>query len=104
MEKTMKTRFLLSVLLLSTAMAVPASANWFSNPQLGINRFVGSAPNPRPEDIRNNVQPILVRDANGNVIAMIDPVTGKRTEIASAAPATQPEAGNAGSAVATTTR
>jgi hypothetical protein len=79
MENTMKTRILLPALLISTAIAMPASANWFSNPQWGINRYIGSAPNPKPEDIRNNVQPILVRDANGNVIAMIDPKTGKRT-------------------------
>ena len=98
----MKTRILLPALLISTAIAMPASANWFSNPQWGINRYIGSAPNPKPEDIRNNVQPILVRDANGNVIAMIDPKTGKRTEIASAAP--QPASGAVSTASAAPAR
>ena len=41
----MKTRILLPALLISTAIAMPASANWFSNPQWGINRYIGSAPN-----------------------------------------------------------
>ena len=36
-------------LLLASAVAVsPAHANWFSNPRLGINLNVGSAPNPTP--------------------------------------------------------
>lgn len=43
---------ILSVLLLSAVCAVPAQANWFSNPRLGVNLNVGSAPNPKPEDLR----------------------------------------------------
>jgi OOP family OmpA-OmpF porin len=35
-------------LLASAICASPAYANWFSNPQLGINLNVGSAPNPKP--------------------------------------------------------
>lgn len=73
----MKTRLLLSVLLLTPALVSPASANWFSNPTWGINLFLGSAPNPTPDDIRQHKQPVLVRDADGNVIAMIDPDSGK---------------------------
>jgi outer membrane protein OmpA-like peptidoglycan-associated protein len=41
----------LSLLLLSAVCATPASANWFSNPRLGVNLNVGSAPNPKPADL-----------------------------------------------------
>lgn len=40
------------VLLFAACSATPAVANWFSNPYLGINRNIGSAPNPTPEQIR----------------------------------------------------
>ena len=44
---------ILPLLLLSVAVCTtPASANWFSNPRLGVNLNVGSAPNPKPADIR----------------------------------------------------
>jgi outer membrane protein OmpA-like peptidoglycan-associated protein len=44
---------ILSLLLLSAAIAVtPASANYFSNPRIGMNLNVGSAPNPKPADLR----------------------------------------------------
>ncbi len=72
----MKTRIVLSALLLSVIVS-PASANWFSNPDWNINLHIGSAPNPTPEDIRLEKRPMLVRDADGNIIAMIDPATGK---------------------------
>jgi len=72
----MRTRIILSALLLS-AIVSPASANWFSNPDWNINLHIGSAPSPTPEDIRLEKRPMLVRDADGNVIAMIDPATGK---------------------------
>ena len=40
---------ILSLLLLSAALGVaPASANYFSNPSIGMNLNVGSAPNPTP--------------------------------------------------------
>jgi len=73
----MKTRIALSALLLTTVFVSPASANWFSNLDWNINLNIGSAPSPTPDDIRNMRQPMLVRDADGNVIAMIDPATGK---------------------------
>src|SRR5215472_1744267 len=41
-------------LLLASAVAVsvsPANANWFSNPRLGVNLNVGSAPNPTPTQL-----------------------------------------------------
>jgi len=43
---------ILPLLLLSVAVCTtPASANWFSNPRLGVNLNVGSAPNPKPADL-----------------------------------------------------
>lgn len=69
----MNRRMLVPVLLLSAVFVSPASANWFSNPSWNINLHIGSAPNPTPDDIRQMRQPMLVRDADGNVIAMIDP-------------------------------
>jgi len=68
---------LLPVLLLTAAFVSPVSANWFHNPGWNLNLNLGSAPSPTPDDIRADKQPMLVRDADGNVIAMIDPATGK---------------------------
>src|ERR1700680_2698112 len=77
MEHPMKTRILLTGLFIAPAFVMPASANWFSNPSLDINLNLGSAPSPTPSDVLAERQPMLVRDADGNVIAMIDPSTGK---------------------------
>jgi hypothetical protein len=63
-KATMKMKILLPALLLSVAVAAPASANWFHNPFLGINRNVGSAPNPTPDDVRQMRLPIIVRENN----------------------------------------
>jgi len=90
MELAMKTRILLSALLLSAAFVSPASANWFSNIYWNIQLNLGSAPSPTPEQVRENRLPMLVRDADGNVIAMIDPATGK--VIATAEPPAPPKA------------
>lgn len=46
------TKTILSLLLLSAVCVTPASANYFSNPRLGVNLNVGSAPNPKPSDLR----------------------------------------------------
>ena len=43
---------ILPLLLLSAVVVTPASANWFSNPRLGVNLNVGSAPNPKPADLQ----------------------------------------------------
>ncbi len=48
--RTSKT--MMSLLLLSAVFITPASANWFSNPRMGTNLNVGSAPNPTPADLR----------------------------------------------------
>ena len=58
----MKTRLMLPVLLAAAAFSMPASANWFHNPQLGINLNVGSAPNPTPADLRAMRQPTIAED------------------------------------------
>jgi hypothetical protein len=63
----MKTKVLLPALLIAVATVTavtPASANWFNNPYLGISRNVGSAPNPTPDDVRQNRLPIVVREEN----------------------------------------
>ncbi len=57
----MRTRIVLPALLLAGMFATPASANWFSNPYQ--NHFIGSAPNPKPEDIRQERFPILLEAA-----------------------------------------
>jgi hypothetical protein len=96
MEHKMKTFLIFPVLVLSVAFVSPASANWFSNPDWNINLHVGSAPSPTPDDIRAGRQPMLVRDADGNIIAMIDPTTGKIIATAEPPPtAAQPSNGAA---------
>jgi len=57
----MKTKFILSLLLVTAAFASPASANWFHNPQLNVNLNVGSAPNPTPADLRENRLPVVTQ-------------------------------------------
>ena len=69
--------YLISSGLIVASIAAPASANWFSNPYIDINLNIGSAPNPKPDNILIERQPMLVRDADGNVIAMIDSQSGK---------------------------
>ena len=58
----MKARLVLPLLLVVATFAMPASANWFHNPKLGINLNVGSAPNPTPEDLRQMRQPVVTED------------------------------------------
>ena len=82
---------LLSALLLASATVTTAYANWFSNPTVNIDLNLGSAPNPTSNDILTERVPVLVRDADGNVIAMIDP-SGKI--IATAEPQAAPKPAN----------
>ncbi len=69
----MKTRVLPVALILSAVLATPSAANWFHNPKLNINRNVGSAPSPTPEDIREGRIPIVVKneDDTGPVVAAL---------------------------------
>ena len=69
---------ILTLLLLSAAISVaPASANYFSNPKIGMNLNVGSAPNPTARDLRDNrvhpgvahnqkkIQPVVAQSDKG---------------------------------------
>jgi hypothetical protein len=53
----------ISTLLFSGAIATPSFANYFHNPYLNVNRNIGSAPSPTPQDIRENRLPTLVHPA-----------------------------------------
>ena len=57
----MKIRILLPALLLTALFATPGFANWFSNPY--ERHFIGSAPNPKPADLREDRFPILLQAA-----------------------------------------
>lgn len=57
----MKTRIILPLLLVTAAFVTPAAANWFHNPYQGINRNIGSAPNPTPADLREMRQPMVTQ-------------------------------------------
>ena len=83
---------LVASLLLASLIAVPASANWFSNPNININLNLGSAPNPTPDQVLSEALPMLVRDADGNVIAMIEPGSGKIIATVEPAPPAKPGA------------
>lgn len=52
-------KLIVPVLLVTAAFATPVSANWFHNPYQGINRNIGSAPNPTPADIREMRLPMV---------------------------------------------
>ena|SRR5437660_4196952 len=73
----MRAHLILTGLIVASVAAPPASANWFSNPNIDINLNIGSAPNPTPDDVLVERLPMLVRDTDGNIIAMIDSASGK---------------------------
>ena len=95
----MKTRILLPMLLLSAVFVSPASANWFSNPDVNINLNLGSAPNPTPADIREDRLPIVTKDEDNSKTATpaaktastdnqrSAPTPSATTSVAAAAPA-----------------
>lgn len=82
--------FLLAALLPISAAVSSASANWFNNPYVNINLNIGSAPNPTPDEVLGDRLPVLVRDTDGNIIAMIDPASG--TILATTEPQPAPKA------------
>ena len=93
----MSKMMLFAGLLLAPALITPASANWFSNPYVNIDLNLGSAPNPTPSDILTERIPVLVQDADGNVVAMIDSsgkiiATAEPQPAAKSAPAPSPRA------------
>ena len=53
----MTLRVLVALPLLLSASAPAIAGNWFANPQLGLYRNIGSAPNPTPEQVRQELRP-----------------------------------------------
>jgi len=87
----MKTRMMLPLLLVSAAFITPASANWFHNPYQNINRFIGSAPNPTPEDIRLMRTIVVTKDEQAN------PDAANKTASVETAPSAPAQGGGTGS-------
>ncbi len=87
----MKMKALLPLLVVSAAFVTPVYANWFHNPTEGINRNIGSAPNPTPADIREMRQPIAAQKVEVPVkgYTVIEPAkdTSKSADAAQPAPA-----------------
>ncbi len=98
----MKTKLMLSLLFASAAFIMPASANWFHNPYEGINRNVGSAPNPTPADLRENRLPIVTKDEDNSNAAAAEKTAS--ADAARAAPAPAPAGGTANIAAASPSR
>ena len=67
-----KTTMLLP-LVLSAAFATAAEANYFSNPRLNIHSNVGSAPSPRPVDIRENRMPRISESSFPTAMVKVSP-------------------------------
>src|SRR5882724_937712 len=96
MESTMKTRMILPLLLISAAFVTPATANWFHNPYENINRNVGSAPNPTPEDLRQMRLPIAAKADEANPAAVATDAAKSPATTASAQPTGPAQAGGVG--------
>jgi len=95
----MKTKLILSALLVTAAFASPASANWFHNPHENINRNIGSAPNPTPADIRESRLPIAAQvETPMYGYTVIEPAKDGAKQ-ATATPAPTPAQGGAPTAV-----
>ena len=77
-RRAMKTRTktVISLLLLS-AIATPAAANWFARPTLGINLNVGSAPSPSPYDLRMVEGYAILRQSQVITVDMLRDMEGK---------------------------
>ena len=99
----MKTKLLVSVLLLSAAVITPSYANYFSNPALGINLNVGSAPSPTPQDIREDRKPIITEDVDDSTTVAAQPAPAKSASNAKQ-PTPQPASGNARTAQSSPSR
>ncbi|HXI99730.1 MAG TPA: hypothetical protein VNH44_00820 [Micropepsaceae bacterium] len=92
-------KLILPLLLATVAFVTPASANWFHNPYQGINRNIGSAPNPTPEDIREMRLPIAAQNdqADPSAVAATDAAKDTAKAATPAAPAkTTAQSSNAG--------
>jgi len=58
----LKTTMLLPLVLLA-AFATAAEANYFADPRLNVYSSIGSAPSPRPVDVRERRQPQVSADS-----------------------------------------
>jgi hypothetical protein len=99
----MNTKILVPVLLLSAAAMTPSYANYFSNPALGINLNVGSAPSPTPQDIREDRRPIVTEDVDDSSTVAAAPAPAK-TAATPDHKTPQPAAGNARTAQSSPSR
>ena len=64
----MKTnKIAISILLISTAFASPAFANYFHNPAVNMRFNVGSARTPTASDIRNNAMPQMTHNNRSKI-------------------------------------
>ncbi len=64
----MKTyKSVIAILLISSASASPAFANYFHNAALNIGFNVGSAPSPTMWDIQHNYQPLMTHESRPKV-------------------------------------
>jgi outer membrane protein OmpA-like peptidoglycan-associated protein len=67
-------KVLISLLLITTAVCTtPASANYFSNPALGMNLNIGSAPNPKPADLRVIETTTYTAVPSAPIVAAVEP-------------------------------
>ena len=66
-------KVLISLLLISTACATPAFANYFSNPRMGVNLNIGSAPNPKPANIRVIEETAYIAAPSAPIVAAVEP-------------------------------
>ena len=82
----MKTKWILPLLFASAAFMTPASANWFHNPYQGINRNVGSAPNPTPADLREDRLPVVTKDEDNSNQAAVEKTASADTQRKAPAP------------------
>ena len=92
----MKFRMMLPLLVVSAALATPAFAagNWFHNPYENINRNIGSAPNPTPQDLREMRLPLAVQNEKTTTTAEAQTIWDRMfARTASTSPAPQPGAG-----------
>src|ERR1700704_1301664 len=78
-EMIMKT-VLIPLLLMSTAVCTtPAFANYFANPQLGVNLNIGSAPNPKPSNLRIIETATYTAVPSAPVVAAVEAVAPTQT-------------------------
>ena len=75
------------IFLSATTIITPASANWFSNPALGINRSIGTAPSPTPAQVRQEKQPPFVLKDPGSAGTIADAGAVKQAAPTAARPA-----------------